>query len=159
MKKEKVTLNKLLVIYCHYQENEPEELRQALETQVEKFGSKGFMLLKCAMLDSSRLGDRVILGYGGNHTYPEIPDKPISPRGVTSDMSVVELYYEVDTDITEEARAATLIHKMSKRSMRMLCENCLGMAAYEDDEEIDLKLAIADSFDCGDVTLSDLQTF
>lgn len=157
--KEKVGLTRLLVTYCHSQDNEPEPLREILERQAETNGTIGFMLLKCVMLDSSYLGNRTILGYGGNHTYPEMPDRPISPRGLASDMSEVELYYEVDTDITEKAKAATIIHGMSRSSMRILCKGLLGMAAYDDDSEEDLKAAIADGYENGYLALSDLETF
>jgi hypothetical protein len=47
------------------------------------------MLLECVDLSSSRLGSYVILPYGPRNTYKEPPTKPISPRGLASDMSIV----------------------------------------------------------------------
>ena len=75
--------------YCARQDQTPEGLREVLRTQRARFKSEGFMLLECAMLDSSRLGELVIIGYGGDHTFKSVPDHPISPRGLASDMSVV----------------------------------------------------------------------
>lgn len=88
----KVTFDQLAELYCESQEQTPEGLAEVLRRQIENFDSEGFMLLRCEVLDSSRLGDRVILGFGGSHTYQNIPDHPITPRGLASDTSVVECW-------------------------------------------------------------------
>lgn len=75
--------------YCERQQQTIEGLREVLLAQIEKFHPEGFMLLECVMLDSSYLGSLTILPYGPNNTCKVIPDHPISPRGLASDMSVV----------------------------------------------------------------------
>lgn len=75
--------------YCERQESTPKRLRTILQQQREHFHSDGFMLLECQMLDGCRLGELTILGYGGSHTFKTVPDHPITPRGLASDMSVV----------------------------------------------------------------------
>lgn len=75
--------------YCARQQQTPEGLHAVLTSQISRFDSDGFMLLECQQMDSSRCGELVILGFGGTHTYKEIPSGPISPRGLASDMSVV----------------------------------------------------------------------
>ncbi len=77
-------------LYCETQEQTPEGLRAVLQQQSERYQPLGYMLLRCEMMDSSRLGTRVILPFGPNNTFKEPPDHPISPRGLASDMSVVE---------------------------------------------------------------------
>jgi hypothetical protein len=75
--------------YCKRQENTPEDLYSTLESQQRTYQPDGWMLLECVDLSSSRLGSYVILPYGPNNTYKEPPAKPISPRGLASDMSIV----------------------------------------------------------------------
>lgn len=75
--------------YCERQENTPEDLYATLESQQRMYQPDGWMLLECVDLSSSRLGSYVILPYGSKNTYKEPPTKPISPRGLASDMSVV----------------------------------------------------------------------
>jgi hypothetical protein len=75
--------------YCTRQENTPEALYSTLESQQRIYQPDGWMLLECVDLSSSRLGSYVILPYGPRNTYKEPPTKPISPRGLASDMSIV----------------------------------------------------------------------
>lgn len=75
--------------YCERQEQTPEGLRTIFNRQTELYHPDGWMLLECHMLDSSRIGSLTILPFGGTATYKEVPDRPISPRGLASDMSVV----------------------------------------------------------------------
>ena len=84
-----MTSQEFLAKYCETQENTPAALRVTLMAQKQRFNPDGFMLLECQMLDSSRLGSRVILPYGPNNTFKTVPDHPISPRGLASDTSVV----------------------------------------------------------------------
>lgn len=84
-----MTSQEFLAKYCERQENTPEQLRETLLAQKQRFNPDGFMLLECHMMDSSRLGSLTILPYGPNNTYKAVPDHPISPRGLASDMSVV----------------------------------------------------------------------
>lgn len=76
-------------VYCDRQEQTESGLRFILREQIERYQPDGFMLLECHMLDSSHCGNLVILPYGGTATYKEVPNHPISPRGLASDMSVV----------------------------------------------------------------------
>jgi hypothetical protein len=75
--------------YCERHVNSPTRLAETLSQQVGLFHPDGWMLLECQDFSSSRFGHYVILPYGGQATFKEIPDRPISPRGLASDMSVV----------------------------------------------------------------------
>ncbi len=86
----KVRRLELIRLYCESQQATPIEVCEILDRQVELYKPTGFMLLRCIDLSSSRLGTRVILPYGPNNTFKEPPDRPISPRGLASDMSEVE---------------------------------------------------------------------
>lgn len=90
----KITKEALIALYCKSQDCTPEDLEKRLESQKQEWHPIGFMLLKCEVFDSSRFGDRVILPFGPNNTFKEIPDHPISPRGLASDISVVEAWCE-----------------------------------------------------------------
>ena len=83
-------------LYCETQEQTPEKLRVILTTMAGRYNPTGFMLLRCEMLDSSRLGERVIVPYGPNNEFKEPPTHPVSPRGLASDMSVVEAIMDAD---------------------------------------------------------------
>lgn len=84
-----VSFNQFAAQYCETQECTPEKLREILEAQVANYQPNGFILLECAMMGSTRLGERCILPYGPNNTFKQIPTHPVSPRGIASDMSVV----------------------------------------------------------------------
>lgn len=75
--------------YCERQQQTPEGLRAIFTRQKELYNPKGWMLLECEQFDSSRFASFTILPYGGTATYKDVPDHPISPRGLASDMSVV----------------------------------------------------------------------
>ena len=75
--------------YCERQESTPENLKGIFTRQTELYHPDGWMLLECHMLDSSRMGSLTILPYGGTATHKVVPDRPVSPRGLASDMSVV----------------------------------------------------------------------
>ena len=75
--------------YCERQEQTPDGLRTILEKQKQTYQPEGWFMLECQMLDSSRLGSLTILPYGPNNTFKVIPEHPVSPRGLASDMSVV----------------------------------------------------------------------
>jgi hypothetical protein len=62
---------------------------QDLDKQRRQYGPEGWVLVECEQLDSSRLGERVVLPFGENNTLKKIPVGPVSPRGMASDMSVV----------------------------------------------------------------------
>lgn len=84
-----MTWNDFAGKYCERQEQTPDGLAKVLCEQTLRFDSTGFMLLECQMFASRSFGNLTILGFGGTHTYKEILDHPISPRGLASDMSVV----------------------------------------------------------------------
>ena len=79
----------IATIYNETQVGDYDSLRQQLNAQRVEFKPIGWMLLRCEMLDSYRCGQHVLLPYGPNNTYKEVPDHPISPRGLASDMSRV----------------------------------------------------------------------
>jgi len=84
-----MTFNEMATLYCERQVNTPEGLRNTLLKQKRLFSPDGWMLLECQQFDSSKFASMVILPYGPNNTHKEVPDHPISPRGLASDMSVV----------------------------------------------------------------------
>lgn len=73
--------------YCERQAQTPDGLKEVLENQYRKLGNVGWMLLECQMMDSSLLGSLTILPYGPSNTYKEPTTRPISPRGLASDMT------------------------------------------------------------------------
>lgn len=75
--------------YCERQECEPDALKATLNAQKLRYAPTGWMLLECQVMDSSRMGSLVILPYGPSNTWKEPPTRPISPRGLASDMSTV----------------------------------------------------------------------
>ncbi len=75
--------------YCERQDAEPEGLRMVLAAQKQRYQPDGWMLLECQTMDSSRMGSLVILPYGPKNTYQVPPTRPVSPRGLASDMSMV----------------------------------------------------------------------
>lgn len=88
----RLTFGQMAGKYCEKQESEPGELRDRLFEQKQNYQPTGWMLLEAALLDSSYCGQLTILPYGPRNTFKEIPDHPISPRGLASDMSVVVGY-------------------------------------------------------------------
>ncbi len=84
-----MTFDEMATLYCERQVNTPEGLRKELAKQKRLFSPDGWMLLECQQFDSSRFASVVILPFGPNNSWKEVPDHPISPRGLASDMSVV----------------------------------------------------------------------
>lgn len=74
--------------YCDRQDSTPEGLLNVLSVQAVKFNPIGWVLLECVDMSSSYLGSLTLLPIGPNNTHKEIPTRPISPRGLASDMSV-----------------------------------------------------------------------
>ena len=75
--------------YCARQEQTPAGLLYILQAQRRRYHPDGWVLLECEMMDSSWLGTMTILPYGPHNTLKSIPDHPVSPRGLASDMSSV----------------------------------------------------------------------
>lgn len=75
--------------YCERQESTPEQLLNTLRAQMERYQPLGWVLLEAQLFDSSYFGSLTVLPYGPNNTYKEIPNHPLSPRGLGSDTSVV----------------------------------------------------------------------
>jgi hypothetical protein len=84
-----VKFDEFAKLYCDRQEQTPEGLKEILLRQKRDYRPTGWFMLECQMLDSSYLGQRVILVYGPNNTHKKVPDHPVSPRGLASDMSTV----------------------------------------------------------------------
>ncbi len=94
MPAEKIDYATLARRYCERQENTPADLLVTLNTQKADWRCDGWVLLECQDMSSSRMGSLVILAYGPNNTLKAIPDRPISPRGLASDMSTAVAYLE-----------------------------------------------------------------
>ena len=86
---QRVTFDELAHRYCERQVCEPSRLLEMLRLQVQLYGPDGWMLLECQMLDSSFLGSLVVVPFGPRNTFKSVPDYPVSPRGLASDMSSV----------------------------------------------------------------------
>lgn len=86
-------ITKPLEVFNAYLERAEEKSKRRLAARLHevalKYKADGFLLAECQMLDSSRIGQRVFLPYGGQATMPEVPTTPFSPRGLASDTSVV----------------------------------------------------------------------
>lgn len=93
---EQVDFNEFARRYCERQTSTPPELKAVLLRQRELYAPEGWMLLECQQFDSSRFASYTILPYGPNNTFKEVPDHPISPRGLASDMSVVTAVMTTD---------------------------------------------------------------
>ncbi len=87
---ETLTFDELAARYCDRQESTPAELRATLQEQRTRFDPDGFCLLECHQLDSSYVGQYALVAYGPRNTWKQPParGKPVSPRGLASDMSV-----------------------------------------------------------------------
>lgn len=86
---ENVTFKEFARRYCERMEETPMGLAEVLRDRNQRFQPTGWLLMQCIDLSSSRLGHYTILPYGGGATLQEIPTRPISPRGLASDMSEV----------------------------------------------------------------------
>jgi hypothetical protein len=84
-----INFDQLAKEYCERQVQTPEGLREILMHQKQTYNPDGWILLECRMMDSSRCGSYTILPYGPKNTFKAVPEYPISPRGLASDMSVV----------------------------------------------------------------------
>ena len=87
--------------YCETQEATPEGLVETLRDRVARFTPEGFFLAECQMMDSSRLGDTIILPFGPNNTFKSVPETPFSPRGLASDTSSA-IGYIAAQDVPQE---------------------------------------------------------
>jgi len=85
----KVTLDEILRRYCERQDATADGVSVRLSAIASTMEVSGWMLLECAMLDGSRLGELTILPFGPGCTFKAIPGHPVSPRGLASDMSTV----------------------------------------------------------------------
>jgi hypothetical protein len=90
MNSKTITWKELSNTFCSRHKVTEKWLLERLNTQREIYHPKGWMLVECEVLDSSRLGELLIIPYGGNGTaFDEVPDHPFSPRGLASDISVI----------------------------------------------------------------------
>lgn len=74
--------------YCRTQQQTQNGLAEVLRKQIERFAPVGFFIAEAQDFGSSWFGTVVILPYGPNNTFKEIPTKPFTPRGLASDTSV-----------------------------------------------------------------------
>jgi len=75
--------------YCERQDQTFQGLFDILQDKIKSFNPIGFIMARCEDMSSGRLGELVILPYGGGATLQSIPTGLISPRGLASDMSRV----------------------------------------------------------------------
>lgn len=79
-------------LIAKYVPNDPAaaaDVRGQLQRQEEKYTPDGWVMLECQMLGGSHMGEQTIVPFGPNNTWKEVPEGPVSPRGLASDMSVV----------------------------------------------------------------------
>jgi hypothetical protein len=86
---ETLTFDAFAARYCERQMQTPEGLRTVLQAQRARYRPKGWCLLECHQLDSSRCGELTIIPFGPENTFKEPPTHPVSPRGLASDMAIV----------------------------------------------------------------------
>ncbi len=84
-----ITVGELVARFCKRQDATLEQVYRHLDNILRRHDVVGWVLLQCVLLDSSRLGELVIMPYGPGCTLDVVPHKPISPRGLASDMSIV----------------------------------------------------------------------
>ena len=72
------------------------EFLGVLHRQKDQYSPTGWFLAECQQLDSSHCGEMMCLAYGSNNTIKTPPEKPFSPRGLASDMSVVTHFMLVE---------------------------------------------------------------
>lgn len=70
---EKLKFKEFADKYCETQESSPAALEVIFKKQIEQFQPEGWFLGQCNDLWSSRKGNQVILPYGPNNTYKELP--------------------------------------------------------------------------------------
>lgn len=75
--------------YCARQMSEPDELLERLRGQKLTYQPTGWFMLECQQMNSRHFGEYTILPYGPHNTFKDVPSKPVSPRGLASDTSVV----------------------------------------------------------------------
>lgn len=92
---EKIGYCELLRRYLVTQEGTDESLKAQLDKVEDLFDPDGLMLVQAQIMGSSWYGQHVILPYGPQCTYKQVPDHPITPRGLASDTSVVVAVYEI----------------------------------------------------------------
>jgi hypothetical protein len=101
---EKLSFDALAGRYCERQASTPADLLGTLKGQQQRYLCDGFFLAECHDMSSSWMGSLVILPYGPNNSFKTVPsgDKPFSPRGLASDMSVAVAYC-LASELPEEA--------------------------------------------------------
>lgn len=91
-----MTYDELARRYCDRQEQTPAGLLAVLHDQKIRFTPDGWVLLECQDMSSSLIGSLAIFPFGPNNSLKAPPDRPISPRGLASDMSTVAGVLTVD---------------------------------------------------------------
>lgn len=84
-----LTRDTLIAKYCETQECTPEDCDARMRALEATYDPDGFVLLECHVFGSSKLGERTIVPFGPRNTLKVVPEHPISPRGLASDMAVV----------------------------------------------------------------------
>lgn len=91
-----MTYDELARRYCDRQGQTPAGLLAVLQDQKAKFKPFGWVLLECQDMSSSYMGTLTVLPFGPNNTFRSPPDRPVSPRGIASDMSTTAGVLTVD---------------------------------------------------------------
>lgn len=92
MEVEQITQTEIVSRYAETQQCSKEKLNKLLSQHREKYKPTGFLLLRCEGVGSPYFGLKEIIPFGPNHKVKEIPNHPISPRGLESDMSTIEAW-------------------------------------------------------------------
>jgi hypothetical protein len=61
----------------------------------DRYNPDGFMLLENQLMDSSKLGYRYVLPFGGSASYPEVPEHPFSVDATASGTVCVMGVYRI----------------------------------------------------------------
>lgn len=87
LKMENLNFKDFAARYCETQESTPEKLAEIFKKQIGNFEPTGWFLSECHDMCSSKFGNQVILPYGPNNSYKEIPAnglvKPHAGSGCT----------------------------------------------------------------------------
>jgi len=89
VKPKELTWVECVGLFCGTQDCTPLQLAGDLDRQRKKFNPTGWVLLECQQLDSRYMGTHTMAPFGPTNTFKEPPTRPVSPRGLSSDMSVV----------------------------------------------------------------------
>ena len=92
----RTTFTAMAIRYCNRQDSTPAALLAVLKDQRARFNPAGWFLAECQDMSSSHMGALVILPYGPENTFKQVPEHVFSPRGLASDMSTAVEFLAVE---------------------------------------------------------------